>query len=97
LLNAENLSGIPPLEVGDDAALLQTLERAPLTSWKTRTDALLPQFGNVAQAATRLLEPNASFVRLSKGTFNSEADIDAWWAENRRAIVDKLKDGPVML
>lgn len=97
LLENEGLSEAPKLKTGDDESLLNALNLHPLASWKNKTDALLPQFGNVAVAAARLLEPKAQYVRLGKATFTSEADVDVWWADNRKAIVNKLKDGPVMI
>lgn len=97
ILEAEGIAEVPALSIGDDTALLKTLSATPLPVWKTKTDALVQQFSNAALEAARLLEPKAQSLKLTKATFRTEEDADAWWDENRKQIVKKLKDGPVIV
>ena len=53
------ITPIPELSVGDEIALLRTLDAAPLPTWKTRAQALPKQFANAALAAARLLDQNS--------------------------------------
>jgi hypothetical protein len=76
-----------------DTALLKTLGPTPLPVWKTKTDALAQQLSTAA----RLLGPKAQSLELTKATFHTEEDADAWWVENRKQAVEKLKDGPVII
>jgi hypothetical protein len=57
ILVNEGIESLPLLSVEDDEALLRTLQETPLSSWKTKTDALPQQFSNAAMAAAKLLEP----------------------------------------
>jgi hypothetical protein len=97
ILEAEGIAEVPALSISDDTALLKTLSATPLPVWKTKTDALAQQFSNAALAAARLLEPKAQSLKLTKATFHTESDADAWWDENRKQIIKKLKDGPVII
>ena len=97
ILRGEDLVGISTLSIGDDMALLKTLDAMPLPMWKTKADALTKQFSNAALAAARLLEPKAQSLKLSKATILTEEEADQWWSDNRKLIVSKLKDGPVII
>jgi hypothetical protein len=85
------------LSVGDDTALLRELSARSLAEWNTTADALPERFRQVALAAARLLEPKAQSVRLTSGTLKTPQDVKAWLAETEKALVAKLKDGPVVV
>lgn len=97
ILAAEAIDGVPVLSVGDDAALLATLEQSPLPVWKTRTSALPQQFASAALAAARLLEPKTQRVRLSSATLKTELDVKTWLVATEKDLVAKLKDGPIVI
>lgn len=97
ILEAECIASFQDLAIGDDTSLLRTLNITPLAIWKTKINALAQQFSNAALAAARLLEPEAQAFKLSKTTLHTEEDLDAWWIENRKQILKKLKGGPVII
>lgn len=97
ILVNEGIDSIPLLSVEDDEALLVSLQETPLSNWKTRTDALPQQFTNAAVAAARLLEPKTQNVKLTSGTLKTEDDVKVWTAGVERDLLDKIKNGPVMI
>jgi hypothetical protein len=97
ILDAEGIDGVPALSVGDDGALLGTLEQSPLPIWKTRTSALPQQFASAALAAARLLEPKTQRVHLSSATLKTEQDVKTWLAAMEKDLVAKIKEGPIVI
>ena len=97
ILTDESIAGIPSLSVGDDNALMQTLEETSLPAWKTKLDALPQQFTNAAIAAARLLEPKTQCVCLSSNTLKTEQDVKNWLAKTETDLLAKLKEGPVVI
>ncbi len=85
------------LSIGNDDALIATLEQTPLESWKTLAEALPERFKKVALAAAQLLEPKTRNVHLTSGTLKSEKDIKSWLAETEKKLMDDLKKGPIVI
>ena len=97
ILSDEGIDELSALSVGTEADLIRTLEQTPLPAWKTRTDALLQQFVRAAIAAAKLLEPKAQPVHLTSGTLKTEQEVKAWLASAEKALLAKLKTGPVVI
>ena len=97
ILSDEGIAGIPALSVGDDKALLRTLEETPLPIWKTKLDALPQQFANAAIAAAQLLEPKTQNVHLKSNTLKTEQDVKGWLAGTEKDLLAKLNNGPIMI
>jgi len=77
--------------------LLRSLQETPLSSWKTRTDALPQQFSNAAMAAAKLLEPKTQKVKLTSSILRTENDVKAWVAEIERELLERIKNGPIVI
>ncbi len=97
ILSDECIGEVPPLEVGSDDALLQTLQQTPLPWWQDKTAALSTRFANAAAETARLLEPKIQNVRLKSGTLRTEADVRSWLGEQEKTLLEKLKSGPVVI
>lgn len=97
LLAAESLSAPAVLNIGEEKALLDTLDRAPLSTWRTRADALIQQFARVGIAAAKLLEPKVQQLHLSSGTLKTEADVKQWLSEQEAELLIQLKSGPIVI
>ena len=97
ILATEGIAAVPPLSIGDETALLRSLEETALTTWQTKTDALPQQFANAAVAAARLLEPKVQRVHLGSGTLKTEEDVKRWTSQTEGELVSKLKDGPIVI
>ncbi|MDK2881004.1 MAG: hypothetical protein PWQ99_779 [Clostridia bacterium] len=97
ILAAEGIASVPQLSVEDDESLLRSLQEAPLSSWKTRTDALPQQFSNAAMAAAKLLEPKTQKVKLTSSILKTENDVKAWVAEIERELLERIKSGPIVI
>ena len=97
LRNAHQLHEPAPLKIGDDAALLATLDHTRLDAWQTRLAAIPAQVTAARLAAAKLLEPKAQSVSVRKATLKSEADLNAWLNETEKEIIQRLKEGPVVI
>ena len=77
---------------------LQTaLEQRSLASWAELTDSLPARFQKARTAATKTLEPTTQPVKLSSDVLKDEAALDAWWADQRQALLAKFQDGPIQI
>lgn len=97
ILDTEDIADIPPLSIGDDSKLIQSLEQTSITNWKTKIDALPQQFSNAALSAARLLEPETQTVKLTSGTLKTEDDVRNWIEKTEQELLAKLKDGPIVI
>lgn len=97
ILRQRQIDEVPAIDVGDEKALLRSLDEASLETWKTRLDALSVRFGHALIDAARLLEPSAVRVYLPSATLSSEEDVDAWLQEARQKILQQLAEGPVIV
>ena len=62
-----------------------------------RSDALRERFEKARLAAAQLLEPKAVRIELPSATLCTEQDLDNWLAAVRQAIMQRLKQGPVII
>jgi len=97
ILAAEGIASVPRLSIEDDESLLRSLQETPLSSWKTRTDALPQQFSNAAMAAAKLLEPKTQKVKLTSSILRTENDVKAWVAKIERELLERIKNGPIVI
>ena len=94
---AESLSAPAALKIGDEKSLLDNLDRAPLSTWRTRADALIQQFARALLAAAKLLEPKVQHLRLSSGTLKTEAQVKEWLAAQEPLLLKQLNSGPIVI
>jgi hypothetical protein len=97
IMSEEGILSVPDLEVGSDEQLLSALQQTPVSSWNDKTAALTARFQNAARKAAKLLEPKTQYVTLKSGTLRTEADVKAWLGEQETTLVNKLKEGPVVV
>jgi hypothetical protein len=97
ILTDEHIDSLPRVAVGSEDELLSTLERTPLTQWRTKTDALAQQSARAAMAAALLLEPLAQRVHLTSATLKTPEDVRAWVSITERDLLNQLAQGPVVI
>ena len=68
-----------------------------LDAWRTRRDALRQRFEKARLATAQLREPKAVRLELPSATLCTEQDLDHWLAAVRQAIMQGLKQGPVII
>ena len=56
-----------------------------------------PGLAKAALAAAKLLEPKTQHVHLTSPTLKTETDIRDWLAQTKAKLVEKLKDGPIVI
>jgi hypothetical protein len=97
LMSEEGIATVPDLEVGSDDQLLAALKHTPVASWHDKTAALTAGFQNAARKAAKLLEPKTQYVTLKSDTLRTEAEVNAWLAEQETKLLAELKKGPVVV
>jgi hypothetical protein len=80
--------------VGTDAELLDSLNRCDLAGWRTQTDAISARCNAALDIAIRAATPTAKRVKLPSATIHDEAELEAWLAKAKAAVVETLKEGP---
>jgi len=97
ILTIEGIHEMPCVSVDSEGDLLRLLEETPLPVWRSKIDALPQQFSRAATASARQIEPQVQTLRVDRATLRTEADANAWWEGTRKAILEKLEKGPVVL
>lgn len=88
---------MPGIKVGTEAEVIASLEAMSLNMWQTRCDALPQRFQNAQRDAAKLIEPKVVYVTLPSATICNDAELEAWLAQVKKQIQDKLKEGPVRI
>ena len=97
LLKKHGVDTPAQVKAGDAEELLESLDEVPPTSWEDRRRALSQRFDELRMEVARLLEPKVVRVQLPRATVRDEAELEQWLKDARAAVLEKLKDGPVML
>ena len=97
LLEKHALLSTPELKVGSEQELLECLDKIPLPTWKMMCSALPQRFDELILEAIKILEPQAARITLPAATLKTAQDVDAWLAQAKQAILDQLKNGPVII
>ena len=97
ILRQQGIVDEPSIQVGTEQEVLTTLEKTPLGGWQDQRDALPTRFDKARMEAARRLEPKAVSMRVPAATLRNEEDVDLWLDVVRDTIVQRLKDGPVII
>jgi hypothetical protein len=84
-------------KLGTLAELVASLAACAPQRWTEKRDALRGRLARALDLATRKLEPSVQPVTPPRRILRSEADLEAWLAEVRSAVLAKLSNGPVQL
>lgn len=95
ILGKRKLLSINEPTLSDASDIIDSLDEVSLEQWVDRTESLTSKFDSARMEAVQLLQPKLQRISLPRPTFQTEADVDAWLAEVKQQILDKLTDGPV--
>lgn len=84
-------------KLGTLTELLDSLAACSPQRWTEKCDALGGQLARAFTLAAQKLEPKVQPVTPPHRILQNEADLDAWVAEVRKAVLEKLQNGPVQL
>lgn len=82
---------------GSEQEILASLRAISLGSWADRTAALPTRFDKVRKAAAELMEPETVYVKVNSRALRNPDDIEVWLSELEQTLLEKLKDGPVVV
>lgn len=84
-------------KLGTLTELLDSLAICTPQRWNEKRDALRGQLTRALNLASKKLEPTVQPVTAPRRLLRTEGDLDAWLAEVRQTVANKLKDGPVQI
>lgn len=97
ILAKHGLKPLSPVTLTHAEDVILQLEECSISQWEDRTAALSNKFDKARQEAAELLMPKVQRVHLPGATFQSEADVKAWLQQVEKSLLEKLKDGPVII
>lgn len=97
LITQFNLGQPAAVKVATEEEIIATLQENSLANRRTLIEALPQRFQRALEEATRILEPKATRISLPPATIRNEKELEDWLNNARQVVVNKLKDGPVIL
>lgn len=90
-------SAVPRFDLESAKSVLATLDTLGLGQLRDRIAALPKRFDDLILAAARLLEPEAQRIVLPTRALKSPADVESWLQDSRTLLLEKIKEGPVLV
>lgn len=87
----------PRISVQNTHDVLTTLDSWDLAKLSDRVIALAARFDNVAAAAAELCEPEVQFIKISRPTMKTDAEIDSWIEDVKQQLKAALQNGPIVI
>lgn len=87
----------PTPKLGTLGELIESLAVCSPQRWTEKRDAVRGQLTRALNLAAHKLEPKVQPVTPPRRILRSEADLEAWMDEVRKAVLAKLSDGPVQI
>ena len=84
-------------QVSNDEALAGYLDQMPLSRAQAEIDAISGRVALAIESAARLLEPKIQTVALERSTLRDAAEVEAWVERQKKALLDAVGNGPVLV
>ena len=84
-------------EVGTDEALAAHLDRLPPPAVRAEIDAIPERAKRALEQAAKAIEPKVRPVALERATLRDAAEVEAWSARQKQALLEAVADGPVLI
>ena len=85
----------PEIKVQSDSDIIATLSRISIASLRDRVVAMPSRFNQILQDAAKLMEPQVTFVTISRRTLKTDVEVQEWVTEVQSQLLEALKSGPV--
>jgi len=85
------------VDASSDASLLATLDAKPLSARQADADAVAGRVQKALEQAARLLEPKVRPISIERATLTTPDDVQHWADRQQKALLDAIKDGPVLV
>ena len=96
ILGAVGLTTPLKPDVSSDEALGRHLDARPLKVALAERDAIAGRIQQAIERAAKLLEPKLRAVPIERATLRTEEEVDQWLTRQKTALLQALKDGPVL-
>jgi hypothetical protein len=96
ILSAVGLTAPVKPDVSSDEALGRHLDARPLKVALAERDAIPGRVQQAIERAAKLLEPKLRAVSIERATLRNEEDVNQWLIRQKAALLQALKDGPVL-
>jgi len=97
ILSAIGLAAPVKPDVSSDEALGRHLDARPLRVALAERDAIPGRVQQAIERAAKMLEPKVRSVAIERATLRDEDDVNEWLSRQRTALLQALKDGPVLI
>lgn len=97
ILETLEIAGVPAIATGTVDEIMESLDAISLKTWYFRYQSIPGLFEQARLKATQLTEPKAKGVALPRRTLQTENDARQWLAEVEAILLDKIKEGPVVV
>ncbi len=87
----------PDIQVENADTIIQTLNKISLSALRDRIAAMPSRFTQIIMGAAELMEPEAQFVLIPRGTLKTVEDVDNWAEDVNRQLKAALEKGPVII
>lgn len=77
--------------------VLESLGRAALNDWRTRTAALPQLFADARIRADKRVEPKTHHFKPRRTTLRTPEDVKDWLSETERELLKQVEQGPVLV
>lgn len=84
-------------DASSSEAIRSALDHRSLSARQADLDALGFRVQKAIEKAAQLLVPKIRKVAVISATLHTENDIDTWLEEQRKKLVEALKDGPILI
>jgi hypothetical protein len=98
--NIEGFTSLTPPakdKIATDDDIVTALRASSLGDRRNLLDAVPQRFARVLEEASLLMEPKAQRIVLPSVTIHDVNELDQWLAGVRHQVIEKLKEGPVIL
>ncbi|MGJ4734839.1 BREX system P-loop protein BrxC [Leptospira levettii] len=97
LLRSADLFVDPDYQSTTPEELRRSLLSMSLSHWKDKILSLPSRFATLETELAKKKEPKSHEVSLPKGTLRTEEDVKAWVNQTMLLLLQKIKEGPVIL
>ena len=94
---AVGLSAPSKPDIASDDALVDHLDRKPLSNIQAEIDAIAGRVALAIERAARLLEPKVQTVTLERSTLRDAEEVEAWVKRQTTTLIEAVRHGPVLV
>jgi len=97
ILESLEIASVPAIATGTVDEIMESLDAISLKTWYFRYESLPSLFEQARLKAVQLTEPKAKGVAFPRRTLQTENDARQWLTDVEAILLEKIKEGPVVV